>query len=415
MAKLIKYELKKILMRRATLFTAIAVFALLLIVYCLNVYSQNWADENLETVSGFTAIALQKEAAEELAGTVSNERITKEFREYKAFFKGEGELKDEFSSEHGDTYSFFNYDNTHYDYLSTFLAPWMNGYENNMYVIWRVNTEAEVDLYDAAEGMLNRQLDSGINGTWEYSEAERSFWHTKYASTAKPLEYGYSKGWMTIFDCFDFLMLVLLAICVGITPVFAAEYHERTAALVLATRFGKNKLIFAKIIASFVFALGMMLLGLLIAIGLPLLFYGSEGAGLPVQLMSISIPYALTMAQAVTVCAVLALFITLGLTAFMLFISAQWKSLLGIMMVGVALVFIPMFLPLMSHGVVAHLATLLPSLALSFGNQFRMLLSYPIGSLVLDSQTITVLFYLLIAALFVPLAMRAFKRHQVSY
>lgn len=414
MSSLVKFELKKIVSRKATYISALIVFALLVLIYSLNVYAQQNSDNDLNTVSGLEGIALSKERADALAGPVTNESFTEKVQEYQTFLQGEGELKDEFTTEKGDTLPWARYHNAHDAYLSTFLAPWMNGSENILYAAWRVDTTNEVDLYEAIDLTLQNQLDSGMSGTWTYSEAERNFWQAKQAEVVEPLEYGYHGGWGAILDCFDFLMLVLLALCVGITPVFAAEYRERTDAVILATRYGKSRLVTAKIIASFIYALGMMLIGLLIAIGLPLLFYGAEGADLPVQLMSVAIPYALTMSQAVAVCAGIALVVTIGLTAFMLFLSAKWKSTLGIMMVGVALVFLPMFLPFTRHGLVVHFAVLFPGLSLSFGNTFRMLISYPLGSLVIDAQAVICLFYVLIAALFIPLAMRSFKRHQVE-
>lgn len=414
MGSLIKFELKKIIGRKATYISALVVFALLIVVYGLNVYAQQNSDDDLNNVSGFDAIALHKENADALAGSVTNERFTEDILAYKAFLQDEGELKDEFTTAKGNILPFARYDNRNHYYLATFLAPWMNGYENIMYTAWRVDTTGEVDLYGAIDQSFERRLDDGMAGTWNYSEAERAYWQAQHAGMPQPLEYGYHGGWGAVLDCFDFLIFVLLAICVGVTPVFAAEYRERTDAVILATRYGKSKLVWAKVAAAFIFAFGMMLIGLLISVGLPLLFYGAEGGDLPLQLMSVKIPYALTVSQAVAVSAGFALLVTAGLTALMLLLSAKWKSTLGIMMIGVALIFVPMFLPLMRNGTVAHIGVLFPSEVLPFGNLFNLMLSYPIGPIVVNSHMVILVFYALLVVLLAPLAMHAFRRHQVG-
>ncbi len=423
MRSLIGFELQKIITRKSTFITALAVFALLIFLMSLNAFQQQYSDENGRAVSGLEAIATHRANAQAQAGLVTDERITADFAEYRAFFQGPDELKPEYTANHREATEeaaptlseVSSYENVTFEYLQTFLRPWMIGaWENPSAVIWRVDTSEEIDYSSVVRQSVVNTLDAGMGGTWTYSEAEREHWLSAYDATPQPLEYGYAGGWKTILECFDFVMFILVAICVGITPVFASEYRERTDALILATRYGKSRLVAAKIIAALLFAAGMMCLGLLILIGLPLLFHGAEGGGLPVQLMLVSVPYALSLSQTVLALSGIALIVALGLTAFVLFLSARWRSSLGIVMLSIALVMLPLFIPAPNYGFVAHFRVLMPGMAPSFGTLFTGFISYPLGPIVLDAQTMIVVVYALTLLVFGALAARTFKRHQVA-
>lgn len=70
-----------------------------------------------------------------------------------------------------------------------------------------------------------------------------------------PLQYGYFEGGEIIMSSFGLLVFAILSICIAVAPVFCGEYQAGTDAVVLAGRFGKTKLITAKITASFLFGL----------------------------------------------------------------------------------------------------------------------------------------------------------------
>lgn len=210
------------------------------------------------------------------------------------------------------------------------------------------------------------------------------------------------------------MIFIFVAICVGVTPVFSSEYRMKTDAIVLSTRHGKNTLVGAKVIATFLYVLAMVAIGLSIPIFLPLLFFGAEGGDLPIQLLSFSLPFPLSFAQAVIIMSLITTIVAFGLTAFMLFLSARWSSALGIVMVGIGLVMVPLYLSLNENGFILHMAVLLPEPAIMFNNLFSSLLSYPLGSFVIDAQGVVAIFYTAIWIIFTGFAMRTFKRHQVS-
>ena len=99
MRSLIMFELKKIVSRRVTQVAVGGLFALLVLVFALNVLQQTSIDDAGERASGLAAIALEKERAEADAGIVTDEKATEDIRAFQRFFNDEGEIDERFASE----------------------------------------------------------------------------------------------------------------------------------------------------------------------------------------------------------------------------------------------------------------------------------------------------------------------------
>ncbi len=298
-------------------------------------------------------------------------------------------------------------------YLGLVMRPWMTGYEFVDSVAPRIDASGTVPLYAQVAASVEAEVE-GSPGTWEYTPAEREYWLQKYADTEKPAVYGYAGGWTDILSCIDFLFLAIVAACVAAAPVFAGEYQERTVGVILATRHGKGRLVAAKLAASFLFSTCVYALFAAVVVGIPLAFFGADGAQLPLQGQRLSIPYSATMAQAVGICLGIGWAITLGMTAFALLLSARLRSQLAIFASCIAVVMLPLFLPTLPSSLANHALQLLPLNGLNYVNLFSEYVSYAAGPVVLDLQSALVAAYAVVTALAVPLAARAFRRHQVQ-
>ena len=71
-------------------------------------------------------------------------------------------------------------------------------------------------------------------------------------------------------------MFALLAICIVIAPVFSGEYQAGTDAVILSAKYGKTKLVTAKIAASLLFGTAAFILHVVVACGLPLAAFGID-------------------------------------------------------------------------------------------------------------------------------------------
>lgn len=74
----------------------------------------------------------------------------------------------------------------------------------------------------------------------------------------KPLQYGYNDSWAYLFTGFcgptiAIAFLALIVLVIVISTVFSSEYSTKMDALILTTKYGKNKQIIAKLLTSIIF------------------------------------------------------------------------------------------------------------------------------------------------------------------
>lgn len=422
MFDLVKFELKKIIARPSTRYTCLAVVLALCAIMTLNVLQTKTTSNTEEILSGFDAIHQRQAAAEEHAGVLSGDRVAEEVAAYYDLAFSEldpSEIASMSSAAAYDAVSLTYDDETRSELYGAGYYPWLfsawnSGGKEPIQVSALLGPDPEVPFYDAIEEKVQATLDDGQEGSWVYSDAERAFWTNKQQQATEPLSYGYAGGWENIMDCIAFAAFAMIAVCVGLAPMFAGEYRERTDSVLLASRYGRTKLIGAKLAASFVFATAVFAVCAGIICGVSLGAYGAGGDSLPVQVMALSSPYALTMAQCAGIMAGLAYLITLGFAALTLLLSSVLRSVLSIFAIDVALVLLTGMVPTGGLGILTHLVVLFPTSGLVAPTMFWRYMSYPLGGLVLDHPAMMALVYGVMVLACVPLSAWAFRRHEVA-
>ncbi|WP_080802768.1 ABC transporter permease subunit [Arabiibacter massiliensis] len=420
MFDLVKFELKKLLARRTSQVVSVGILLLLCGIMTLNVVQTKTSSNTDEILSGTAAIAQQKARADAHAGVLSVERVQEEVAAYKALAFSKVDPAEVEGLSDAAAYQLMKeayepdefraiYD-TYYSYL---LSPWITGSMEQYQVAAQLSDADTAGFYGAVADKLQRELDDGMGGTWTYTGAERTYWTDKQAGVSEPLAYGYAGGWADVMACIGFLAFAMVAVCVVLTPVFAGEYQDRTDAVLLATRYGRSKLVAAKIIASLLFTTAYFALATAIIMGVALAFFGAGGGDLPVQVLSLGIPYDLTMAEATWTAVGLGYLMTLGLAGLTLLLSSKLRSQLAIFAVCAALIFLTGMIPSGGSGALLHVLYLFPINALSDQVLYNSLVSYTAGPFVIDLVGVLAIAYALVLLACTPLAARAFRRHQV--
>lgn len=420
MFDLVKFELKKLLARRTSQVVSAGILLMLCVIMALNVVQTKTSSNSDEILSGTAAIAQQKARADAHEGVLTVERVRDEIAAYKelAFSKVDPADVEGLSGAAAyqlmkDAYDEDEFRAIYDTYYSHLLSPWITGSMEQYQVAAHLDDADAADFYGAIADELQRTLDDGMRGTWAYSDAERAYWTERQAAVAEPLEYGYAGGWADVMACIGFLAFAMVAVCVVLTPMFAGEYQDRTDAVLLATRYGRSKLVAAKIVAALLFATAYYALATAIIMGVALAFFGAEGGDLPVQVLTLGIPYDLTMAEATWTAVGLGYLMTLGLAGLTLLLSSKLRSQLAIFAACAALIFLTGMIPSGGNGVLEHVLYLFPINALNDQVLYNALVSYAAGPLVVDLVALLAALYALVLAACVPLAARAFRRHQV--
>ena len=421
MARLILFELKKMLSRRVALAANVGVVVFLVAIMALNVTQNRTVNFSGEEFYGVEAIAYNRSEDEKHEGVVTAERAAEDVAAYQEMLFSRidrdavGEMtgaavfsliEQSFSSE--------EFDEIYNSYWSWLFRPWRISGEEPAQTAARVTPEMAADWYGAADDLTQAALDDGQGGMWEYSEAERAYWTGMRSSVPEPIEYGYSGGWGNVVDCASFLVFPILVACVTLAPTFSFEYSSGADAVVLATRRGRSSLVAAKVVAALVYATVYFALCAAVIVGVSLAFYGADGFGLSIQNMALSSPYPLTAGQAALVLVGLMYVACLGFACLTLAVSSRTRSTLAVFLADVVLVLLTGLVPSAGVGALERVLALFPINFANFSVPFSALESYPLGPVVLDLIGMVLIVYAALALASTPVAVISFRRHQVA-
>lgn len=264
------------------------------------------------------------------------------------------------------------------------------------------NTLNGIDVTGGADfyGQRMKKIQDYLNTDFSfgnYSEPEKSYWIAKANETEIPFAWGDKNVMNTVWDVIELCFYLLFVIMICISPVFSSEHESGAANLLLTTKYGKDKLVQAKILVSLLFTAGYLLTGMLVSIAALGMILGFRGADLPVQLWDSVIPGNLTAGQACILSLATMLFISLGITLFLLFCSARLHSSLATLVIGMALMIAPVFLPMSKEsGLWNHINYMFPVRAMNIKDVLRSFVSYRFGELVIPYAGMTFLVYALI-------------------
>lgn len=251
-----------------------------------------------------------------------------------------------------------------------------------------------------------------MDGSYSGAEIDHIF-----GQIASDLVIGYSDGWegLSYTLIYDFLVWGCVLVIL-LSPIFSDEYTKGTDALILTGIQGRKKCPAAKIIASYIIALGGSLLLLGIHFLLFFLWHGTEGMESSVQLgqlgLFVSTPYPVSWAEAFGLSCILWLGAAAVLTSLVLLISAWAKSSFSALVISFTLFTLPMFLPPSSSRAINLICKLMPI------NQMQVFSLFTfdrldLGGWQLNAAWISIPVTVLSVAAASVLSKRSFARHQV--
>lgn len=409
MGTLIRYELKKIVGNRAGIVACAAAFILLIAISATNILVAGaWDLRTGKYVTGMEAQDAIRFTERSHAGTLDDERVAADISAYdlaeSQWSEDATHLSDLTGQQIIDEYGI--------DFWRDVDRVRSDAYYLRLDVAMTIDNEGTraESLEEGAKVFNGRELSSGYLNYFPYSDEERAYWQDKASGVEWPIEYGYVGAWDTIFNWASFYALAIIACCISVSGVFAGEYQDRTASVVLPTRRGKRVLPVAKATAALVFASAFWWLCVAGVWSLCLGMLGTEGGRLPFQVFDFVSPYPLTVAQVCGLTALVGWVICIGCTALTLLLSSRLLSTMPVAVIPIVLIFLGVMAKLVKP--LAKLADLTPMSGLN--DMFTGMASYAAGSVVLDLPQILAVLYGTATVLCVPFAMRAFRRHQVA-
>jgi len=408
MKTLIKYEFLKILRKKSSII--IMSVSLLVTAFLFGLPVIQYQAYNKDgVIKGLDGISYEKRQYAQLSVVLTEEYIADTIREYQKLFENPENVGYDGNERFliGDAY--WNFVAPREKLLKVIATNYNKpGEYSGLNKLLEITTE--VNFYKTR----NEKIETLLNSSFlKLSEKQKEYWHSISSQVKTPFKYGYYEGWEIIITSFELLMFAILAICIVIAPVFAGEYQARTDAVILSGKYGKTKLITAKIASSFAFGILAFTLHIFLAFGLPLAAFGLDGWNLPIQIINTTIPYPFTFLQAVIINTGIIYLVLLAMISLTLLLSAKLKSSHLVLAVLVPVLFVPMFLS--SNGITGAYNLILFLLPYRCTiPELNKYISYQFGSLVLDVLSVRAILYTVLTAIILPFARLGFKKHQVS-
>ncbi len=246
----------------------------------------------------------------------------------------------------------------------------------------------------------------------ELKQKEIDFLMERDAALDTPFYFDFKDGWWYFsIGITTSGVFLIFAVSICIAPVFSDEYQKKTDVLLLSSKLGKNKLVWAKLFTALTFSLGFMALFLLVALGSTLGAYGALGGNVSLQLMLLYTTYPLTIAGATAIYFGVALCVALLSAAAVSLLSAYLPPFSTIISFLVVL-FAGMFIEVPSSGPFGLLKYFLPAQMMDYDLIFSVRLPEIFGHYFEPASVICTICFCLTPVL-TFFAYRGFKNHQV--
>lgn len=202
-----------------------------------------------------------------------------------------------------------------------------------------VEAEKLTGIYERREKAVDTFLEiSGQTG------AERDYLLRINEKVKEPFSWVWAEGWSYLLgDLVSALGTVLaLFLAIALSALFAGEWHDNTSPLLLTTRNGWKKLATAKILTGIVFTLELFTMVAVGVILLQLIYLGTEGWDMPIQMMKMIAIAPMNMLQAEIYEFAFALLGALGFAGVVMLFSALCKNHVLALLLSLAVSYGPM-------------------------------------------------------------------------
>ncbi len=204
-----------------------------------------------------------------------------------------------------------------------------------------VEPEKLTGIYERREKAIDTFLEiSGQTG------AERDYLLRINEKVQEPFSWKWTEGWSNILGntVSSLAMVLALFLAVVLSALFAGEWHDNTSPLLLTTKNGWRKLATAKILTGTVFTLELFLMVAVGTVTLQLIYLGTEGWDMPIQMVKMIAIAPMNMLQAEIYEFAFTLLGALGYAGIVMLFSAFCKNHVLALLMSLAVAYGPLVL-----------------------------------------------------------------------
>ncbi|MDE6320215.1 MAG: ABC transporter permease, partial [Lachnospiraceae bacterium] len=199
-----------------------------------------------------------------------------------------------------------------------------------------VKPEKLTGLYERREKAVETFLDiSGQTG------GEKEYLFRINEKVRKPFPWKWIPGWETVLGNLlaDLGMVMALFFAIVLSSLFAGEWHDNTSSIILTTKNGWRQLAAAKILTGLSFTLELFAMVAVGMILLQLVFLGTEGWNMPIQMIKMIAIAPMNMLQAEIYEYAFTLLGAVGFAGVVMLFSARCKNQVLALLLSLAVVY----------------------------------------------------------------------------
>ena len=411
MRRMIWYEWKRIWNSRLTQFAVAGCILFFVFSAWSNIRLAGETDQNGNLVTGLEAVEVMKEYQKDV--TLDQETADKYAEEYLAYTQNPDTSTDNRDMMYLSEEMYLNWYIPNRHILRPVVGAYRAAEQYNDSMRDVLSQSAGKDLYEARKDRVQENLNSAVSRN-EITASEADWWNEKDNEVGQYAT-GYNRAWWELLNSSSLIILIMMAVSIGIAPMFAGEYQTKCDSLLLGMRYGKSRLILAKLISSFLFTTVVYWVSMGIFSGIYLAVMGLDGWNLPVQALyeDMSIGYNLTAAEACGLILVMGYIMIFGVMGVVLILSSLMKNPYGVIITTFLFLCVPLFLSLNRGGYLwKHVLALLPEKISEFS--FSSYLVYSVGGLTVTWPVAAMIVNGLCAVVLSGAAYVCFRRHQVN-
>lgn len=283
--------------------------------------------------------------------------------------------------------------------------------ENGEYPIDKLSPKDAENFYANYKNIL---IDYANNIKPDLTQAEKELHLKMIDEIETPFNNDYLLSYSSFRGMYPIIgLLILTAIAIICSQIFANEYQLKVDSLILTSKHGKNKVIVAKIITGISFS---AIIPIVFSGSYMLLLFavcGFTGHDVSWQIADPFSSFPITMAEAVIICIAVSVFVSVAFGIFTMLISAKNKTPFGAIVVALMVAIIPMFIPLTSNRYFLQFVLAMPLRTFDTNAMFSKWF-YSFGSISLTPGSFYILISVILVVVMTPLIYRTFKNHQVT-
>ncbi len=198
-----------------------------------------------------------------------------------------------------------------------------------------------IDIYKRRQKAVETFLE--INNQ---TGAEKEYLLRINEKVQEPFSWKWAEGWSDVLGSLlsDLGMIMALFLAIVLSSLFAGEWHDNTSPLLLTTKDGWKKLAAAKILTGLSFTLELFAMVAVGTIVLQLVFLGTEGWDMPIQMVKMIAIAPMNMLQAEIYEFAFTLLGAVGFAGVVMLFSARCKNHVLALLLSLAVAYGPMSL-----------------------------------------------------------------------